>query len=176
MHHVAWGTGWNTKPAFILNWGADTGAWPSSARPAYRLYLGRYYRGERRGKAHIVITTTPDGGWILDRDFASDSWKEWRKDNGLVGLEGSNHMGMFQDTAEFKDASKKLARMLQRTEAARVATSQRLVSMSMLLHGRLRDVSAEDWERPSVGPHDAQRARAPTTANLKPGGRPTRPT
>ena len=30
--------------------------------------------------------------------------------------------------------------------------------------------------RPSVGPQGAQRARAPTTANLKPGGRPTGPT
>ena len=52
---------------------------------------------------------------------------------------------MFQGTTEFKDAPKKPARMLQRTEAARVATSQRLVSMSMLLHDRLRDGSAEDW-------------------------------
>ena len=25
VHYVAWGTGWNTKQEFILNWGGDTG-------------------------------------------------------------------------------------------------------------------------------------------------------
>ena len=145
MEYVAWGATWFTKAEFIDNHGADTGDWPSSARPAYMQYLGRYYRGERRGEGHIVITTTPGGGWILGQDF-SDSWNEWRTDNGLTGLAGcANRMREFEDTAVFKDAAKKPVRMLQRTEAARAAASERLVSLSMLLHDRVGAGKAADW-------------------------------
>ena len=54
-------------------------------------------------------------------------------------------MWEFEDTADFKDAPKKPVRLLQRTEAARVATSERLVSLSMLLHDRVGAGKAADW-------------------------------
>ena len=54
-------------------------------------------------------------------------------------------MWEFEDTADFKDAPKKPVRLLQRTEAARVATSERLVSLSMLLHDRGGAGKAADW-------------------------------
>ena len=61
-----------------------------------------------------------------------------------------------------------------RTVGMTICFCDRLTPLS-LSHAASRKLSGAH-RRPSVGPQGAQRARAPTTANLKPGGRPAGPT